>query len=380
MNKIRKYIKENKKKAIVAAIALILILMGGATLTFYMMQPKEVAKENKVIELPKVEYEEKTIILDAEGVTEESTPFLAEARSNDNEVVYAKGYDKLTFNLVKGKEYKFTLATAVNKDGSIYDTNIEVKDNNVKLNKIANPTKEQITNALNKIAELAEKVEDTTIVETAGNNIKNNVSLPEEVKHEIETKVEEKKQEVATVVNKKQEERKHDNNNQVVAPVVAVQAKPKENVTPAPKAVETKQNTPAPAAPVAKPVETKPATPTPAPRPVAPAPAPKAEPKYRTVTVTNKNPNKINSTDVIEKIDESKMHITLFNAADGSTIAERIADINDTVAIRKYTTELRNINAKWEKDPAHKNSVGTGIGFDKVYKYTYKHTYQELIK
>ena len=378
MNKIKKYIKENKKKAIVAAIALVLILMGGATLAFHMMQPKEVTKENKVVETPKVEYEEKTIVLDAEGVTEESTPFLAEARSNDNEVVYAKGYDKLTFNLVKGKEYKFTLATAINKDGSIYDTNVEVKDNNVKLNKIANPTKEQITNALNKIAELAEKVEDTTIVETAGNNIKNNVSLPEEVKHEIETKVEEKKQEVNTVVNKKQEERKHDNNNQVVAPVVAVQAKPKENVTPVAKPVETKQNTPAPVAPVAKPVETKPTTSAPAPKPVAPAPAPKAEPKYRTVTVTNKNPNKINSTDVIEKIDESKMYITLFNGTNGSIIAERIANINDETLQRQYTKELRAMSRELEKDP--KNKLSTGIGFNKVYKYTYKHTYQELIK
>ena len=368
MNKIRKYIKENKKKTIVAAIALvlILILMGGATLAFYMMQPKEVTKENKVVETPKVEYEEKTIVLDVEGVTEESTPFLAEARSNDNEVVYAKGYNKLTFNLVKGKEYKFTLATAVNKDGSIYDTNIEVKDNNVKLNKIANPTKEQITNALNKIAELAEKVEDTTIVETAGNNIKNNVSLPEEVKHEIETKVEEKKQEVATVVNKKQKERKQDNNNQVVAPVVAVQTKPKENVTPAPKAVETKQNTPAPAAPVAKAVETK---------PVAPAPAPKAEPKYRTVTVTNKNPNKINSTDVIEKHKDSKLYMELYDTNNGKLVWQKIIDPNDNTLKMQYRKERNQFADNWQK-------TGYPLAFTDNVKntYTYTHTYQELVK
>ena len=376
MNKIRKYIKENKKKAIVAAITLVLILMGGATLAFYMMQPKEVAKENKVVETPKVEYEEKTIVLDAEGVTEESTPFLAEARSNDNEVVYAKGYDKLTFNLVKGKEYKFTLATSVNKDGSIYDTNIEVKDNNVKLNKIANPTKEQITNALNKIAELAEKVEDTTIVEIAGNNIKNNVSLPEEVKHEIETKVEEKKQEVATVVNKKQEERKHDNNNQVVAPVVAVQAKPKENAAPAPKAVETKPATPTPATPVTKPVETKPATPAPAPRPVAPAPAPKAEPKYRTVTVTNKNPNKINSTDVIVKHKESKLYMGLYNTHNGTLVWERIIDESDHTLEMKYRKERDAFAGDWQM----KNGYTLAFTNNVKNTYTYTHTYQELIK
>lgn len=369
--KIKEFIKENKKKLIVLVVLLILVIVG--TLIFL--------ERNKPVEVPKEipqivdtrEYEEKVINLDVEGLTEESTPFIVKATANGEEDVYAKGYDKLVLNLVKGKEYKYDIATAVNKDGSIYDTNVELT-NNVKITKIENPTKEQIEESLNKISEFAKNIEDTEIVEKAGENIKNNETLPEEVKQEIATKVEDKKQEVQKVVENKAK----NNNTNTTKPKVTVQEKPHAEVKPVvpakPEPRKT-ENKPAPAPepkpqpqpkpenkPVEKPkqkvwIETRPA------QPAVPA-------KYQTVSYTNTNPNKENANDTVVKVRNAKYQWILKDVDTGKTI-------------EKYNFETKE-EARRHLEPKiikYMSETGHTVRMIPVTlnKAEYKHTYQKEV-
>lgn len=299
MKKIKEFIKNNERK-IITIILIVLLLIIAITVIKHSNKPKNPTL-NEELNITKIdkEYEEKEFKLNVEGLDENSTPFIVKAMTNGEEDIYAKGYDKIVLNLIKGKDYTFDIATAVNKDGSIYNTNVNLTDN-VKINKIANPTKEQIEESLNKIAEFAKNIEDTKVVEKATENIKNNETLPEEAKKEIETQMEEKKQEVERVVETKVQERKY-NNNQVQKPVVSVQEKPNAEVKPAPK--PEPKPTPAPQPKSQPKPENKPAekpkqkvwVETRAAKPAVPA-------KYKTVSYVNENPNKEAPNDTVIKV------------------------------------------------------------------------------
>lgn len=362
----KEFFRKNKKKLLILLIILIILIAIFFLLKFNKKQKNAKEEKTQIEEIKEKEYEEKVINLDVEGLTEESTPFIVKATADGEEDVYAKGYDKLVLNLVKGKEYKYDLVTAVNKDGSIYDTNVELT-NNVKITKIENPTKEQIEESLNKISEFAKNIEDTEIVEKAGENIKNNETLPEEVKQEIETKVEDKKQEVQKVVENKAK----NNNTNTTKPKVTVQEKPHAEVKPVvPAKPEPRkpENKPAPAPepkPENKPVEktkqkvwieTRPA------KPAIPA-------KYQTVSYVNKNANKEHPNDNVVKVRDARYEVILSKI--DRTVLDRIIIHN--------REEYRTLVIPRIKQLMSEQGITVYEVEHTLNKAEYKHTYQKEV-
>lgn len=240
----KQFIKKNKRKLIIVLILLIVLTLAFVFAKKYEKIKAKQEKNKQIEEVDKKEYEKRKINIEAEGITDESTPFIVKAVADGEKDIYEKGHNKIVLKLVKGKKYKFYIATAVNKDGSIYDTNVELKDN-IKMHKIEKPTKEQIEENLKKISEFAKKINDEEISKKAKEYLEKEEEKIEELKPEEITEEKVKELENTGKINHEK----------------AAELRNKSTV------IKKQEN------------KTAPVQPAPKPQPQKPVPAPKPQPK-----------------------------------------------------------------------------------------------------